>query len=353
MQKVKISRPTIKFWATLKSDYAGYGVENNLPNWIYTGAGYNGGTYDPNLLDYTKYARFLADYLKHMNTNGVPITYMSVSKEWKQVFTATVEKNTIDALKTLLATAPYTGVPVPLFVGPAGWGVVGSTDFMADVATVGSSSLYAGFSTHDYDLPTATQWGSFTAAVATTGKPAWSDESASGANSPTSGAEPAISVPIAAYLNRCAYYRKGLKGELFFEQWSRGVNTETRSIYFTSGQAGVRLRGYYIMKHFANNAAGGSYLDSTKTGLPDVETMAFRQGKKITLWVINNSITDINNVTFNITGATMTSAAIVRTNWNATNAATGVVASATKNSNIQFTNSIESQQLIAYEFWIN
>ena len=81
---------------------------------------------------------------------------------------------------------------------------------------------------------------------------AWFDESSAGAGGPTAGVEVAITTPLSAYAERCSFYSQGIEGEAFFEIWSRGVNNETRAVYFKNGANGVRLRGYYIMKLFAN-----------------------------------------------------------------------------------------------------
>jgi len=98
MKMVQKARPSVKFWATLKSDYDGFGTTNKLPDWIYTGGGYNGGSYQPSALKVDKYAKILADYLKHMNDNGVPISVLSVAKEWTQVFNANTETQVMVAL---------------------------------------------------------------------------------------------------------------------------------------------------------------------------------------------------------------------------------------------------------------
>ncbi len=351
MKKVQLARPAVKFWATLKSDYDGYGTENNLPDWIYTGAGYNGGTYDPTKLDVTKYAKFLADYLKHMHANGVPITYLSVSKEWQKVFDAEREKQTIDALKALLATTDFTGVPVPLFCGPASWGVVGGTTFINDVRAKGYGNRYHAFCTHEYDNPTEANWGSWVTAAGTKNK--WNEESSTGANGPTNGAEVDITVPLSVYAKRCQWYRQGLQGELFFEQWSRGIAAETRSIYFTKGTDGVRYRGYYIMKHFGNHTANSSYLGSTRSSLTGVDTMAFRQGNKVTLWIINTSDTQFNNVPYTITGATLSSTTISRLAWSASTPAEGSASSFTRTNNTSFKNNIGPKAIIALTFNVN
>lgn len=353
MKMVQTARPGVKFWATPKTDYDGFGTENNLPDWIYTGGGYDGGKYDPTKVNVAKFARFLADYLQHMHKNGVPITYLSVAKEWKQVFDAEREAATIDALTALLATPAYQGVPVPLFSGPAGWGVVGTTCFVEDVKAKGFTNRYHGFCAHDYDKPTEDKWRAFIAAVAPTGLEPWNEESDAGSGGPTAGVEPDFTIPLKAYEKRCQWYRQGLRGELFFENWSRGINKETRGVYFTKGGTGTRLRGHYIMQHFANHAADSHYLASTTSDLPGVDTMAFRRGQEIILWVLNLSGTPYANVPITLTGAPLAKPAIARHQWTASTPLPGVETNINRTSPTQFVDTIEGSVIQAYIFTVD
>ncbi len=354
MKKIKISRPTVKFWATLKSDYDGYGTTSNLPAWIYTGGGYNGGTYDPTLVNTAKYARFLADYLKQMNANGVPIAYMSVSKEWQQVMDYIREKQTIDSLKSLLATSAYSGVPVPVFVGPAAWGTVQGGTFIGQVDAAGYENRYQGFAVHDYDTPTETEWSTTIDKATAAGKKIWNDESAAGGGGKEYGAEPPISTPLSAYAKKCVWYRQGLAGELFFENWNGDANY-SRAIHFGSGTAGVRMRSYYLMKQFANTAAGTYYIPSTRSGLTGVDTMVFQRGNQVTIWLINSSTTaNYGTVTVNITGGTLTTGTVSKTVWNGTTTPiTGSTTTYGRTSTTSFGASSGLSTLGCYTFTVN
>jgi len=363
MKLVKNARPEINFWATLKTDYSGYGDENNLPDWIYTGGGYaaapNTGVYDPTKLNITKYARFLADYLLHMKNNDVPITYMTVSKEWMQVLDAEREKQTIDALVSLLATPTYQGVTVPQFVGPAGWGVGQTTNFVKDVKAKGYGNRYIGFSTHDYDgdgKPTEATWVGFMSAVKGIGESLnrWQDESTIGGGGPNTGVEAGMQSHLDAFVKHAMWYRTGLQGELFFESWSRGIAKETRAIYFAaSGDTGRRMRGYYMMKHFGNTAGVNShYISSTQTSLPSVESLSFRKGNQVVVWVINNSTTSYNNVATNITGTTLASTSINRLIWQEPTIE-GIATGINPTSSTQFVDTVPATSIVAYTFNVN
>jgi len=295
MQYVKNARPSVKFWGTLKSDYDGYGAENNLPDWIYKE--YVDKDYNPDNLDTNKYACFLADYLKYHQDHKVPISYLSVTKEWGQVVTAEKEKETIEKLKDLLLNNNnYKKIKVPLFIGPASWGVGGGQKFLETVKEKNWSNLYYGFSTHDYDKPKIDSWKSFVDTSHSMNRFAWNDESNLGAGGRFNGNEPPISSTIDAYLKKTTFYRAGLDGEVLFENWSRGLSVETRSIYFIENQPGKRLRGYYISKLFGNHIYNWTYFDSSLNQLNDVDTMVFRHKNRLILWVLNKSENKYNNI---------------------------------------------------------
>ncbi len=353
MKKVKVARPDVKFWATMKSDYDGYGTTNNLPDWIYTGGGYNGGSYDPTKLNTAKYARFLADYLKYMHENDVSIAYLSVSKEWAQVFDVTRERETINALKQLLNTATYANVPEPKFFGPSTWGATQATNFVNTAINAGSMYLYDGVGTHSYDNPSQATWTNLVNIVNAQGKSIWHTESSYGGGGRYSGAEPPITTPINAYLGRAAWYRAGLQGELFFENWSRGVAAETRGVYFTNNTPGVRLRSYYIMKRFANNAAGARYLNTINSGLTGADTMAFIDDKTVIVWVINNTTHRVDNINFIVNGGTLVSSAIDRLAWYNGSATSGYAATLNRNNNTTFSNGVGPMSIVSYVFEVN
>lgn len=58
MQQIKAVNPDIKFFATMRTDYDGFGNDNNMPDWIVD--------YNTKKIEIDKYATFLADYLEFM-----------------------------------------------------------------------------------------------------------------------------------------------------------------------------------------------------------------------------------------------------------------------------------------------
>ena len=352
MKKVKQAKPSVKFWATLKSDYDGYGTTNNLPDWIYTGGGYNGGSYDPNKVNFTKYARFLADYLKYMDDNGVPIKVLSVSKEWQQVMSVYKEKQTIDKLKGLLNNdSRYRGVPVPLFAGPAGWGVVQTGNFIKQSDDLNFENRYWVFCGHHYDGGNESQWSTTIDRATAAGKGFIHEENGDGSHGQHFGAEPPFESVAGAFTRRCIHYRQGIRGEVIFEQFN-GNSRWVKAIDFKSGERGVRKRGYYILKKFVPSAAGAHYISSTRNNLSEVDTMVFKKGKSVTLWLVNSG-NSAKYPRINISGATLKNTSISRQVWNDSAAITGVTSTLMRRDNDSFNGAIGGKTMCVYTFTLN
>ncbi len=296
MKMARQVNPDIDFYATMKSDYNGYGDENNLPDWICD--------YKPTTYFYVdKYVDFLADYLQLMNDNGVAITYMTVAKEWVGVVTPARTVEIIEGLKTELTTR---NVPVPKFTDPSGWSTWNTKNFVNSIVALGKQDLFYAFSTHHYNN-TQSGYPAFITACKSAETYAWNDESGYGNGGRTNGVEPeTIDAILGTYATRAYYYDEGLEGELFFEICSRGVSSETRSVYFTSGSEAKRMRAYYVGKHFAENVYQRYYVSGVKSNLnSDVSTMAFVSADEIALWLVNNGDTDFSSVELDIENASI------------------------------------------------
>ncbi|WP_017446499.1 dockerin type I domain-containing protein [Gayadomonas joobiniege] len=350
MKMVQQSNPNVKFWATLKSDYDGYGTVNNLPDWAYTGGGYNGGSYDPEALNVEKYARFLADYLKIMSDNGVPISVLSVVKEWTQVVSSEKEIAVIEEIKRLLTTSDYIGVPEPEFSGPSTWGTKQALNVLRQYIAQDKVSLFKGISTHAYDGAAESVWKDLVTEANAVGLDVWHTETGLGTG-PTSGVELDINAPINRFSSRARWYRAGMQGELFFEPWSRGVNRETRMIYFKNGQVGQKYRAYYIMKLFGNNAPEGSqYIPTQLTGLAETDAMAFRNGNKVILWLMNGAEIAHTDTTFYFNGEALSSDQIEQVTWTNDTTAEGLSSSYGSTDSSTLETVIEPKSVNAYIF---
>lgn len=292
MQMLKKVNPEIKFWATMKSDYSGYDNENNLPEWICN--------YTPTTYFYTdKYAAFLADYLELMYKNGVAIDYLATAKEWYSVLTP---KRSVEVLTKLNSECERRGIPKPKYVDPATWGISQGVQFIQNTNVQNNKELYYGFSTHNLNPAESAKmlYEKFVNASASLSKPAFADETAYGNGGRTEGVEPQdLSDVLTAYLEKVEFYRDGIQGELFFEVFSRGVNAETRSVYFKNGGMPKKMRSYYILKEFATGLSGKNkyYVDPQFTDVDTgVHSMAFVTDNSVFIVLLNTSQSNIENI---------------------------------------------------------
>lgn len=292
MQMLKKVNPQIEFWATMKSDYNGYYNENNLPEWICD--------YTPTTYFYTdKYAVFLADYLELMYKNDVTISYLATAKEWYSVLTP---KRSVEILTKLNSECERRGIPKPKYVDPATWGISQGVQFVKNSNVQSNKDLYYGFSTHNLNSAETESmiYEKFVDACAELGKPAFADETAYGNGGRTSGAEPDnLSDVLTAYNEKVEFYRDGIQGELLFELFSRGVNAETRSVYFKSGGTPTRMRSYYILKEFATGLSGKDkyYVDPEFIQVDDdVKSMSFVNDNSVFVVLLNMGQSNIKNI---------------------------------------------------------
>lgn len=280
MQGIKALNPDIKFFATMRSDYDGYGDDNNLPDWI--------SNYSTKAMDTDKYAIFLADYIEYMDQQGVPIAIISTAKEWMWYVRASSAEDVINKLKTELETR---GVAMPLISDQGFWSISQGVTYLNEVEELGTVDLYDSFCSHNYANESTEMWVKLIEQSNAMGKRMYDDETSTGSGSPTYGVERDMYKQIGEYVKKANRYESGLCGEIFFEIWSRGIDKETRSIYFPAGGSGTRLRGYYMMKHFSNNVLDSRYVTAEVTSMSKVYTISFRKDDTVVLWVINESTT--------------------------------------------------------------
>lgn len=276
MRAIKVINPDIKFFATMRSDYDGFGDDNNMPDWIHT--------YNSKATNVVKYGLFLADYCEYMSQQGVPISILSTAKEWMWHVRA---YEADDIINTLNSELDIRGIEKPIIIDQGFWSLSAGITYLNDVASIGTKDLYQGFCSHNYSNLGPEKWVEIIEKSVALGKPMYDDETSTGSGSPTYGEERAMYKQIDEYIKKAERYAAGLSGEIFFEIWSRGIDKETRSIYYPASGTGRRLRGYYMMKQFSNNILNHRYLTSSINSLPNVHTITFRKENKIVLWVIN------------------------------------------------------------------
>ncbi|CAH8281451.1 putative secreted protein (Por secretion system target) [Mariniflexile fucanivorans] len=281
MQAIKAINPNIKFFGTMRSDYDGYGDDNNMPDWIQT--------YSTKATDVVKYGKFLADYCEYMSQQGVPISILSTAKEWMWHVRASEAK---DIINTLYTELDARGIQKPLISDQGFWSISQGITYLNNVEDLGTKDLYDSFCSHNYDNEAPEKWVEIIQKSVALGKPMYDDETSTGSGSPTYGVEREMYKQIDEYIEKAERYEAGLSGEVYFEIWSRGIDKETRAIYFPSSGEGRRLRGYYMMKQFSNNILNHTYITSSVNAVSKVYTITFRKDDKIVLWVINEGTSE-------------------------------------------------------------
>ncbi|MFI3305804.1 MAG: DUF4971 domain-containing protein [Rikenellaceae bacterium] len=305
MKMLRQANPHLEFWATLKSDYNGYGSSNNLPDWIcsypHPGSKWTKEYSDKTFyFDEDAYIVFIAEFLQHMSDNGVEQDYLSFSKEWGAYFNAW---RTTYCILGLIEECKDRGLKMPKITDPSGWSMGNGITFAThladldkdgdiyfssstpsvktvvnkmaaegrlsdytgytteagrytafDYAAIDCCALYHGFSVHDYQA--GTEWYDMYEYLQTNcgGIPLMGDETGVGAGGSLGGVEPAVSRRmIETYVNKMTAYNGGLAGELMFEPHTEGYGSPSgnRAIYGDSGVA-RRMRSYYPMKEFSN-----------------------------------------------------------------------------------------------------
>ncbi len=307
MKDIRKVNPTIEFWGTLKSDYDGYGDDSNLPDWI---CSYPSDA-EPNFFHADKYAKFLADYLELMQSEGVGLSYIAVSKEWSTYITPAI---TVEIVKHLKQECKERGIVEPKITDPAAWSIKQGIAFVDGIKELGALSEFYCLTTHKYDKKDTSTYKDFVDAVKAAGGDCFpfQDETGSGAGSRMTEENPNLELPtihqiMGNYSTKAALYRDGMEGELVFEPFSRGVYPERRSIHFDVGQEPRFMRAYYCLKEFVNSVApkntkpnlmyeGGvnpesKYYVPTTTccELEDVEIMSFANDSEVAVCLINRS----------------------------------------------------------------
>lgn len=358
MKMILDLNPEVKFFATMKSDYGGYNEDNrnNFPVFIYD---YwydetDGNYYGDRSFDAQKYSVFLADYLEFMEDSGVPITYLSTSKEMYWTMTTDKVVNTISALKSELTSR---GMNMPLIIDPGAWSITEAIRTIDNYVDAGINDEVIGYCSHDYWESENKTWEEFVDKANTNGKFAYNDETEHGGMN-RSTYEPDFEEALYVYKEKAETYAAGLEGELMFEIWPRGVNEVDdqgfwgKAIFFNKSVA-YRMRAYYIMKEFMIGSAKSHYVNSTLNALDsDVHIMAFKKDGQLSVWVINDSETDYSNIPLAINNSNLLEVGmnVKNTIWNEDTQREGEIETLTIDQKDMLTASLPAKSIISFSF---
>ncbi len=321
MKNLRAANPYIEFWATMRSDYDGYGDNSNLPDWI---CSYPSSA-TPHYFYTEKYAEFLCDYIELLEKNGVELSYLATAKEWSGFVSAA---ESVEIIEYIIEKCADRGIKCPQFVDQASWSITQGVSFATSIKGFGESTynLYYGFSTHNLSSSETKSYSDFTAVTNAMGKYAFADESSSGGAGATSGVDyEDVDKVRSCYNEKAEIYRSGMHGELMFELHSRGISSESRNIYYTNGGVGTKMRGYYHMQAFVNavmserntmknldypdqvNPNNKYYVTTTvgsgmTSGEEGIETISFANDDSFALCLVNNTDEEIVDCTYIFNG---------------------------------------------------
>ena len=337
MKQVKEINPDIYFFATMRTDYDGFGDQNNAPDWAVN--------YNTRAVNVDNYVRFLADYLEFMHDQDLTIHTLSITKEWVAFINANIAAQIIPKLH---AECDNRGVPRAIISDQGFWGMGRGLSYMNAVDNLGTIDLYDSFCSHDYNPNDNTTWETLVGRANSLGKKLYHDETSAGAGGPTFGEEPDMQIPINVYVEKADTYAAGLSGEIFFEIWSRGIGRETRAIYSPNGGEGRRMRSYFIMKHFANNVLNYRYIPSSINSASGVHTIIFRKEDKMIVWVINDSDTRYNSLPITLNNSTI-EGSVSGIHWADNNPIEGIAETYSASGN-NFSSAIEAKSINSFVF---
>lgn len=350
MQMIKAVNPQIKFFASLESDYNGYsqGNHNNLPTFIYDYSYENGAPTGSKAFDAQKYGLFLADYVEYMEQSGVPLTYLATSKEYVGVITADRAKT---AINTLINELDSRDIAIPKIIDAGTWSLSNGIKLINNYVSKDINQYVYGYSSHDYWSAETKTWQDFATVANEAGKFAFNEESAHGGGGPTMN-EADFNNVLGAYSQKVKMYSGGIQGEAFFELWPRGYNEIStnqyfaKPVFFNNGTDGRRMRAYYIMQKFVNNAVDSVYVKSDINSLTDIESMVFKKGDSLALWLINQAESAQSDIHINVTELGLKSGmAVQQTYWTESADIKGVSSTLLLENDEQFATSLPGRSL--------
>ena len=346
MKMIQATNPAIKFFGVLRSDYMGFdeGDTNNWPTWIYSPT--IPGSHQPQNFNAVKYGSFLADYVTFMATSGVPVAYLDTGKEGTSIVTPQNSQIAIDTMNGILDS---NGIARPLIVAPDSWDIPSGIGFLQTTISSNWQDRYYACCSHNYGSSDPTFWSAFTATAQSVNKSAWDSESDSLSGGRSNGVEVPVTNLFSALGLKFESYRRTLNGEIFFEVWSRGIDSASRAVYFQSGQTALRMRAYYLIKEMINTFQGRRRVVESVTGLPTLNVIAFRSSTDVVVWLVNSNSSALSNVPFNVTSGTITGL-VNQLTWNDTTTASGSQSQFAPGAPGQFMATLPANSIVRFTF---
>lgn len=332
MRHMKAANPNIKFFASprpLKEGNRG-APWTCYPLWVTKFNITNTSTNFVKLVP-QKAADYLENYLNFMNSEGFTISYLDIKNECKFIKPGPCAE-VVDILKQRL------GSKMPTIIGGSDWSYANAKDWWQEAKSEGVQNRFDIISSHNTGSGGSPQ--ELVNAMKGLNKPFWNTELHEWVGPDD--------VAVENTIHLFDIIRAGFSG---MNEWlSLGSEgKEHKTLRAVDGNV-VPMRNYYIYKKLVTTSAGGNYLSvNVPSGL--TSTMAFIKGNTMTVWALNSSGSDLNNVTFKIDGRNI-DGQIERTWWGPIGSCQrqGTVAKFAKKSDSQFQYTIKKNSLYCFKF---
>jgi O-glycosyl hydrolase len=323
MSAMKTANPEIKFFASPRPLWVAYNTKNGVPwspypTWIQEWT--QNGTQKIDGKEYPKWkkgdfhveklVRYFADYLNLMHEQGFEISYLDLSNE-QSIITPARTKFIFDNLQELL----NDGVKTPEFVVPSTWSLAQGVEWLKSVDK--DKNEHQAFS-----IAAAHNTGGefvgeiFAEEAGKLNKKVWNSEMHGWMG--VDSRDEILSSNILWKHIRAGF--SGIDTWLFYGPYQGRGHT----MIWVDPDKGIRKSTKYeIFKKLVNNANGGYYVHSTIIH-PDLLTAAFVEEDNLTIWVLNNSDKQLENIKFNLQEFQLGSNVVEETMWSAIAPRTGL-----------------------------
>ena len=333
MTYMKAANPNIKFFGSPRplNDLVKDAPWCPFPLWINVYTQNDDGSWKYVEFKWEKAAEYLIRYVQFMKLHGFPIHYIDMTNEWNKV-TPTHVKLMRARMEAEL------GDDMPLVIAPSAWSFTQGVNWLNDATNqdeIDAIDIPACHNTGNQGTPL-----DFATKAFSLGKEAWDSEMHGWV-----GKETIDEIPTSNVL--WERVRAGFSG---LDSWL-ALGTVNQQHCYILNKSGVPTPNvkYHIFKKVTNTSNYG-YAITTSQPSEFESTAGFIKDNTATVWVLNNSSSDIADVEFKIDGHTILSDSVERTRWHHSISIEGVVDSVVKSSQTTFQSTIKANSLYCFHY---
>ncbi|MBC9798098.1 hypothetical protein [Sinomicrobium weinanense] len=305
---------------------------DEYPDWLFRTPG------DKTTFKHYAYGQLVGEYLNYLQSKGYNIQYLGLYNEDSFVKPQHIRycKNGLESVIGSAAMDQLT------FVGPDRWGIywmvdwlnnhfIGS-DYMDELDVIGTHFYDDGEEGNDNNT---SSWTDFATAMNSVNKPSWFTESnrfnlGTGMDGLTAGLDH-IWDPI----------KKGKVNGVISYWGSLWILKQN----FSTGKP-MRDKEYYGYKKFVNTSKGKQQVRAY--GGPNVRLMAFRDGSRLVIMILNRSTIDFEGVTIKINDGYQIDRSLTRTRWTPGSAVEGDTTTWTPPDSTTLTQPVPAKSFIVF-----